>query len=466
MKRLLVLAMAAIFLIVGLVGSAQARVGLTATTTTVPAERTTQIGAAYNGVIPPAGPVNWVAGADYAALNILSMYHESGSELLFTNGATWDWFKGASTYPRTSGANTLSLQSPTAIANGTTVTIQAQGAALDLSSITTDNVTTYSVQGRTVGVGSTIIDSPSATSVILRTVKQYNAGATTTASTTIDAIGNQAYKFLDAATSAGTILSPAATLTIANTNAFGATTVYSPAFTTGDQLVVTLSGDDAFQGMRAVRFGGAGGYTRNVTASSLDNSRAFTFTPAQMRVLSAGTDPGLSGNNITLLVDMISLGTVEMRNRTINANATLTLGGSGNGDTDYNLGTPFEFTQNGTRFRLSRFSTAVPQVTNTKLTNTSNVPVNVDVIFYEEGGVPTAWTRYDAVIPANDSLSISKEDIMRVLNITDTTLWGFVEFRAHTALQNITAQAFMRNSTNNFAANVPIPYFDVNKWSF
>jgi hypothetical protein len=321
---------------------------------------------------------------------------------------------------------------------------------------------TVDLNAKMVSAGGIVLD-PAGTDTILETVFQYANNNPGVKADIIDAIGAQAMLFVGS-----TVISNAHTFDIASTFAAG-TAPITPEFGASDSLVLNFSGNNAFNNMQSIRFYEVtGAYTivKDVTAAT--NAAAFTFSNVELAGL-IGTNAGPGAQNMTFAIDMVALGTEEILARTVSATASLILNTTGNGQRDLgNYGDVFDFVQNGTLFRLARFSTSDSQVTNTKLTNTSNGDVAFDVRFYEEGSAPTDWARYDALIPADDSLTVTKDDIMRVLNITDTTLWGFVEFRVHTGLNNVTAQAFMRHSINNFAANVPIPYFDAaaNQWSF
>jgi hypothetical protein len=462
MRKLFVLTIAAAFIAVGLAGSAQA---LDLTTTTggilkVPAERTTKLGPNNDGVIKHDDTFDWATGTGYNAGGILTFTLSEGKGLTFVQGTNTQWgfvYGGSTQNPNVAdGSYAINHELVDDVAAGNTVIVNPGfPESLDLSALTSNQPDLHSVTANYYAVGGAVLmDGPDA-APILQTLTQYSYADTAT-DDVIDAIDAQAMLF-----TGGRTLSNAHTLTIASTNVFGS---YAPTFQANDQVLITLSGANAVQGLENVLLT-AGASTMAFPVG--DNTNEMEIALSNADLLSMGITAGPSATDIDLPFVLEAKADVELSPRVITATPKLNLASTGNGEIALKGQEIFNIPQNGTRFRLARFSTAGPQITNVKITNTSAQAVPFDVRFYEEGGQPGEWTRFTEPIPSNDALTVTKEDLMGLLGLEEG-LWGFVEYRLHTGIQNVTAQCFMRHATNNFAANIPIPYFDNTnaKWSF
>lgn len=461
MKKMFGITVGVVFMLTTLAASVHALELTAGATLKVPAERTTKLGPGNDGVIEQNTTFGWVSGTAYNAGGIITFTLNENNELKFVEGAAtndkWRFVYGGNTQSPSISDYAINHEMAAGIAIGTTIdVVPGVTKGLDLSDFSDNTERTHKVEANYYAVGGNIkIDGPD-TAPILQTITQYAYADTVTTADTIDAIDNQAFLFLN-----GNTLSAAHTFTVASTNAFSAG--YAPTFQANDQLTVTLSGEKAVDGLENVLIVN-GGATLTYPVGAATNEMDILLTNADL--LSLGITAGTAARDIAFGIILEAKGDTELSDRIITATPELNLADTGNGIITYQGKKIFSLVQNGTKFRLARFSTADAQVTNTKLTNTSTVSVPVDVRFYAEGSAPTEWVRYDETIPADDSLTIAKEDIMRVLNITDTSLWGFVDFRVATSKKNVTAQAFMRHANSNFAANIPIPYFDATKWSF
>jgi hypothetical protein len=463
MRKLFVLTIAAAFIAVGLAGSAQA-LDLTASgTLKVPAERTTKLGPNNDGVIEHTETFSWETGTAYNAGGILTFTLSEGKDLTFMQGTGTAWgfsYNGTVRNPNvTDGSYAINHELDADVAEGDTIDVTpGTPESLDLSALTSNEPDLHSVTANYYAVGGAVLmDGPDA-APILQTLTQYSYADTAT-DDVIDAIDAQAMLF-----TGGRTLSNAHTLTIASTNAFPAGTGYAPTFQANDQVLITLSGANAVQGLENVLLT-AGASTMAFPVG--DNTNEMEITLSNADLLNMGIIAGPSNTDISLDFVLEAKADVELGPRVITATPKLNLASTGNGEIALKGQEIFNIPQNGTRFRLARFSTAGPQVTNVKLTNTSAQAVPFDVRFYEEGGQPTEWTRFAETIPSNDALTVTKEDLMDLLGLEEG-MWGFVEYRVHTGIQNVSAQAFMRHATNDFAANIPIPYYDnaTDKWSF
>jgi len=302
------------------------------------------------------------------------------------------------------------------------------------------------------------MDGPD-TAPILQTLTQYSYADTVRTPDTIDAINNQAYLFLG-----GNTLSAAHTLTIKSAAGVTFTAGYCPTFQANDQLTVTLSGDNAVQGLENVLVQkGAAGLTFPVGAFT--NAMPLQLTRANL--LALGITAGPEAIDIAFQVVLQAKADTELKARIITATPELDLVDTGNasltGPLAYAPFDIFRLVQNGTLFRLPRFTTKDDQETNVRFTNSGNNDVSFDVRFFPKDGAPTAWARFavnniDTPIKAMDSLSITVAQTKDLLGLGDN-VWGFVEYRLHTALENVTAQAFSKSGTN-FSFNIPIQYWD------
>jgi len=455
----------------------------------VPAERTQKIGAGKDGQIVLNGEraISWTAGANYDIADVLQMWVNPKENAQFLPGAGWV-FVGAP-FGTVSVVNAAYIQRWTSIGTGTFTAmlnpyrhkytvdgtgftvpvgiaskltsgaklfIYADPAAdnMDVSDVTGEKV--YNVLGRAVRGGIPIDVPPAATVVnqILETIFQYSYTAAVnrpgSVVSTIDAINHQARLF-----AGSTAISNPGSFTVYS-EAFNVIS-YAPTFIANDSLVVTLTGDHAFQGISNVIFGGVAAFTRSVGAAT--NSAAFTFSNTDLLALAPGA--GRSNVDLPFVVSFDADGTSELVNRVVSASAKLRLAGTGNGDRDLgSWGNLLTFRQNGTLFRLGRLRTATAQETYVRFSSTANVDTNVDVRFYYANGTATAWARYGTAIPSSGSISIDKAALMALLNIgVDED--GFVEFRLHTAIANVVAVCQAKMGTTGWV-NIPVYFLDVN----
>lgn len=502
MKRLLYVFLAAIFVTVGALCEVQAAVDLrsnpNANTVSyrgaaftpkvnIPAERTMRIGNGHDGHIVLRGvgarPLSWVAGAGYDIADVLQMYITPMDDAKLLNGAGWvmvggPWTQAIGTYAsrwtvvvgagthvrvrprhmytRNGGDYTVPVGISSKLATGGNLLVYADTNADNLDVTNVTGVKTYNMLGRAVR-GGIPIDLPSPVGTvnqILQTITQYSyTGVGARAAvviSTIDAINHQAHLF-----SGSRLVSGVGQFSILSA-AFAGTVSYAPTFIATDSLIVTLTGNHAFQGVSNVVFGGAATFTRGVGAAT--NAASFTLSNANLLAQNAGA--GQSGVPLALDIFFAVNGVDELLNRTVAVDATLRLNGTGNGAIPLGTwGSLLSFRQNGTLFRLGRIRTATDQETYVRFSSTAATDTAFDVRYYREDGTSTAWTRYGATLPANGSLSISKADLMALLAIPASEN-GFVEFRLHTALVNVVAVAQAKMGTTGWA-NIPMYYLDV-----
>lgn len=458
----------------------------------VPAERTQKIGAGKDGEIVLNGEraISWTAGANYDIADVLQMWINPKENAEFLPGGGWVFVAAPFTATVRAGAHTYAYRWTTLAKNaaatashmlpfrhlytvdgtgftvpvgiaskltsGAKMFIYADPAAdnMDVSNVTGEKV--YNVLGRAVRGGIPIDVPPASTVVnqILETIYQYSYTAAVnrpgSVVSTIDAINHQARLF-----QGSTAISNPGSFTVYS-EAFNVIS-YAPTFIANDSLVVTLTGDHAFQGMDNVIFGGLATFTRAVGAAT--NSAAFTFSNTDLLALAPGA--GRSNVDLPFVVSFEADGTSELVNRVVSASAQLRLAGTGNGNRDLgSWGNLLTFRQNGTLFRLGRLRTATAQETYVRFSSTANVDTNVDVRFYYANGTATAWARYGTAIPSSGSMSIDKAALMALLSIgVDED--GFVEFRLHTAIANVVAVCQAKMGTTGWV-NIPVYFLDVN----
>jgi len=459
MKNFFVLTIGAAFLAIGLVGSAQA-LDLTTTsgnTLKLPAERTTKLGPNNDGVITHPETFDWAAGTGYNAGGILTFTLNENKGLGFTQGSSTQWgfvYGGSTQEPNVSdGSYEINHELVADVTAANTITVNpGSPESLDLSALTSNQPDTHEVTAEYYAVGGVqIMDGPDS-APILQTLTQYSYADTATGDT-IDAIENQAMLF-----GGGRTLSNAHTLTIASNGSLTS----APTFQTNDQLLITLSGANAVQGLENVLLvGGASTMAFPVGG----NTDEMDIALSNSDLLSMGITAGPVGTDIDLQFVLEAKSDVELNPRNVMATPKLNLADTGNGEIELSTQQIFNLVQNGTLFRVPRYTTATDQVTNVRFTSTASYDVNFDVRFFPTGSTPTEWMRFPDPIPADDSISVTKQDLMDLLSLEEG-LWGFTEFRLHTEVENVTAQAFARKAANDFAFALPIHYWDGNNWMY
>jgi hypothetical protein len=456
----------------GLVGPVQARVTIgipLASKIIVPAERTTMLGFANDGRVRVPGFINWTNGANYVNTNLLEGYLAEQDDVTLTGNWVYS-VDGSGALPRlytnAAGDYTIVAQLDTSVPNGNGITVIAPAGTVGVDLSALDDVpTSYHFFGRCRTSGGINVDpqpAAAATNVLVQTLYQFsNANAGGAVTSTVDAIGNQALLFL------GGTISNAHSFVVASTNVFSPTIRFAPTFQTGDQLLLTLGGANAFQGLAAVVFtGGGNAVTRGVGAAT--NSKTFTFSAADMWTLMGGGTPGQAGpgGNIRFNIAFVSAGTAELDNRTISANdVSLDLSATGNGVRSLgSYGQVAVFVQNGTLFRLGRARMADSQNWFVRFASSAGNPVTIDVQYYEEDGTGTGWQRWASTIPTGGSLALSKDAIMTALGLTTANLDGYVQFRLSTAPQNVVATCQAQHVTQQAWFNVPMYYLSGLIW--
>lgn len=507
MKRLYCVMLVALFFIFGVLSDAYAIVNVRSNPSqigtkwrgaagtakvAVPAERTQRIGSGRNGEITLNNDraLSWVAGASYDIADVLQLYITPIDNAKLLNDGRWvavagpfaaqgsgtyrtRWTAtvGAFTHPgvkprhlytRDAGQFTIPVGIASKVASGGTMMFYAGTAGndnLDVSDVTGEK--TYHMVGRAVRGGIVIdlpVAAPTTQNQILETITQYSytaAGNRNVSLSTIDAINHQALLF-----SGSRNISNVGMITIQSTNVFNGTANYAPTFIATDSLVVTMTGNNAFQGIDNILFRGAATFTRGVGAAT--NEASFTLSNVDLIALAAGA--GRNGIDLPLEMYCQVDGTVELVNRVISASASLRLNGTGNGTIPLGVwGDLFRFNQNGTLFRMGRLRTATAQETYMRFSSTALTDTAFDVRYYREDGVSvTAWTRFGTLIPANGSLSVSKADLMALLGIPADQN-GFVDFRLHTAVENVVAVCQAKMGETGWV-NIPIYYLSGNIW--
>jgi hypothetical protein len=250
-------------------------------------------------------------------------------------------------------------------------------------------------------------------------------------------------------------------VSILSTNIFGQA-ANAPTFVAGDNLYITLSGPNAFQGVATVYIGGAntaGALARNILLPggvTATNEKMFTLTAANLVALDF-TDAGNSDVNLALKLWMSVTGATAIEPRTVTASAVdLALTGSGNGTVNLgSAGVVFKWDQNGTLFRCSYYR----QMDNArqwyKFTNTSGNDVTVEVRYLSNDGTTvTDWTDFGSKIPQNGVLTIASSDVDVLFTQVTSGTTGWVEFRVHTPQANCTGMVNAKVGDSFF--NVPM----------
>jgi hypothetical protein len=464
------LAFSLIFVFVG-AANVFARVNLDASPglATVPAERTQGIGTAYDGVIQlQAAAMNWRTGAAYTNSNLLRMTIPKSDGAVFKG--TWVFIPGGSTVlVNNDGANTLSLQLPKNVAQGSTFNFYANAttAALDLSSVT--KVGNVNLQGVNAGVGAGTVD-PVGTDPIVVTVTQFgNSAGNNVGTSTIDVINQLGKRFLSTSTVAGVAtgnqISQLGSVVINSTNVFPANN-NCPNFTGNDRVIVTLSGANAFQGVSTVYFYGAGASTIARGVGNATNSRAFTFSLGNLNNGIFANTPGANNEDMAFLIKMSVSGTTDLKERTIAGAVDLALRTSGNGTIDLgSYGNVMNWAQNGTLFRANYYRNDSTADNNNwyKFSNSTTAPVTVEARFMSNDGTTTTnFTALSDQIPANGVLTVSKATIDTLFTEVSTGTVGWLEFRVHTGIANTTGIINAKSSNSFF--NVPMHYLSGGLW--
>lgn len=472
----------AIFLIVLAFGlsffatNSMATVELDADITYVPAERTMRIGAAGNGEIHLTDIIEWEAAQDYVSGNRMKVWLTPASaNLEFADTYGFQFNNANGMYTRqlnVDGANTFILQLNTVASAANTFEIgdtNLDAPRVDVNPMNPAPGQVVSVNGVALTSGLGTIDADDS-DVILQTVTQFSAWSRPTAVSTIDVVDTNGRVFLT-----GSATAQPYPFAINEWGGFDGSTNHCPTFAGTDILTLVLEGTNAFQGVSQVLLvgtdpaNGTSTITRNIPGFvSVNGPWTITYSGGAIGGVVNTANAGNNGVDLGFNIVFLSNKTQELATRKVDVDATLKLGGTGNG---VFLGPPqltvsypnrIQFVQNGALYATNMFKkNANGNNTFYKFSNSSNNNIQLEMWYIPSdndttNAASTDWVTYTGDggmgIPANSQITISAPEAAADFGFADNTYDGRILFRAKGSPQWINAMVNCKNANGSFNA--------------